>query len=78
MARQTLLLRRRLRKRVHAAGTGVTRFVGNHPLIGGVVGMLVAVAMAGLTLLTLGMGRVDTLGYARQTSQNLGLSEREG
>ncbi|QQC66265.1 GGDEF domain-containing protein [Paraburkholderia ginsengisoli] len=71
MARQTLSLRRRLRKRLRAAGAGVTRYVGNHPLVAGVAGTLIAVAMAGLTLLTLGTGRADALDHARQTSQNL-------
>jgi diguanylate cyclase (GGDEF)-like protein len=71
MTRQTLSLRRRLRKRVRAAGAGVTRYVGNHPLVAGAAGTLVAVAMAGLTLLTLGTGRADALEHARQTSQNL-------
>ncbi|NKJ46035.1 diguanylate cyclase [Burkholderia sp. SG-MS1] len=71
MARQSLSLRRRLRKRLRAAGAGVTRYVGNHPLVAGMAGTLVAVAMAGLTLLTLGMGRADALDHARQTSQNL-------
>jgi diguanylate cyclase (GGDEF)-like protein len=45
--------------------------MGNHPLVVGAAGTLVAVAMAGLTLLTLYMGRSDTLEHARQTSQNL-------
>jgi diguanylate cyclase (GGDEF)-like protein len=71
VARQTLSLRRRLRKGLRAAGAGVTRYVGNHPLVAGVAGTLVAVAMAGLTLLTLDMGRADALDHARQTSQNL-------
>jgi diguanylate cyclase (GGDEF)-like protein len=45
--------------------------VGNHPLVAGLAGTLIAVAMAGLTLLTLGTGRADALDHARQTSQNL-------
>jgi diguanylate cyclase (GGDEF)-like protein len=45
--------------------------MGNHPLISGLTGSLLAVAMAGLTLLALGAGRSDALYHARQTSQNL-------
>jgi diguanylate cyclase (GGDEF)-like protein len=71
VARQTLSLRRRVRKTLRAAGAGVTRYMGNHPLLAGMAGTVVAVAMAGLTLLTLAMGRADALDHARQTSQNL-------
>ena len=71
MAHQTLSLRRRLRFMSRAGGTGVARYVGNHPFFAGVAGTLVAVAMAGLTLLTLGSGRADALDHARETAQNL-------
>ena len=53
------------------AGAGVTRYMGNHPLAAGMAGTLVAAAMAGLTLLTSGMGRVDALDHAQSTSPNL-------
>ena len=71
MAHLTLSLRRRLRRRLRNARDGVTRYVGNHPWVAGAAGTLVAAAMAGLTLLTLGMGRADALSHAHQTSQNL-------
>jgi diguanylate cyclase (GGDEF)-like protein len=71
VAHQTLSLRRRLRFIVRAGGTGAGRYVGNHPFFAGVAGTLVAVAMAGLTLLTLGSGRADALDHARETAQNL-------
>ena len=71
VARQTLSLRRRWRKRLRAYGTGVSRYVGNHPFFAGMAGTLVAVSMAGLTLLTLSTGRADALDHARDTSQNL-------
>ena len=71
MVHQTLSLRRRLRKAFRAYGAGVSRYVGNHPSFVGVAGTLVAVAMAGLTLLTLGSGRTDALDHARETSRNL-------
>ncbi|MEC5404282.1 sensor domain-containing diguanylate cyclase [Paraburkholderia sp. MPAMCS5] len=45
--------------------------MGNHPVLAGLAGTLVAVAMAGLTLLTLLNGRTDALDHARETSQNL-------
>ncbi|MDE1007329.1 MAG: diguanylate cyclase [Paraburkholderia fungorum] len=54
-----------------AGGTEVARYVGNHPFFAGVAGTLVAVAMAGLTLLTLSSGRADALDHARETAQNL-------
>ncbi|CAH2774590.1 MAG: FOG: GGDEF domain [uncultured Paraburkholderia sp.] len=50
---------------------GASRYVGNHPSFAGLAGSLVAVAMAGLTLLTLSSGRTDALNYSRDTSQNL-------
>jgi diguanylate cyclase (GGDEF)-like protein len=71
VARQTLSLRRRWRKRLRAYGTGVSRYVGNHPFFAGMAGTLVAVSMAGLTLLTFSTGRADALDHARDTSQNL-------
>ncbi|MFM0413078.1 GGDEF domain-containing protein [Paraburkholderia aromaticivorans] len=71
MAHQTLSLRRRLRKRLRVYSAGVSRYVGNHPSFVGVAGTLVAVSMAGLTLLTLGNGRADALDHARETSRNL-------
>ncbi|NML34614.1 sensor domain-containing diguanylate cyclase [Paraburkholderia sp. G-4-1-8] len=49
----------------------MTHYVSNRPWVAGVAGTLVATAMAGLTLLTLGAGRVDALNHARQNSQNL-------
>ncbi|XUW91050.1 GGDEF domain-containing protein [Burkholderia sp. M6-3] len=54
----------------HGAGS-VARYVGNRPVLAGVAGTLVAVAMAALTLLTLVSGRTDALDHARETSQNL-------
>ncbi|MGF6771708.1 diguanylate cyclase (GGDEF)-like protein [Paraburkholderia sp. GAS199] len=71
MAHRTLTLRRRLRKRLRAAGNAVSRYVGNHPFLAGVAGSLVAVSMAGLTLLALSNGRTDALDHARETAQNL-------
>ena len=71
MAHQTISLRRRWRKRLRAYSAGVSRYVGNHPFFAGMTGTLVAVFMAGLTLLTLGTGRADALDHARETSQNL-------
>jgi diguanylate cyclase (GGDEF)-like protein len=71
VAHQTLSLRRRLRLMLRASGTGVSRYVGNHPFFAGVAGTLVAVAMAGLTLLTLTSGRADALDHARETAQSL-------
>jgi diguanylate cyclase (GGDEF)-like protein len=71
VAHLTLSLRRRLRRRLRTVRDGVTRYVGNHPWVAGAAGTLVAAAMAGLTLLTLGMGRADALSHAHQTSQNL-------
>ncbi|MFM0221035.1 hypothetical protein [Paraburkholderia dipogonis] len=38
MARQTLSLRRRWRKRLRAYGAGVSRYVGNHPFFAGMAG----------------------------------------
>lgn len=71
MAHPTLSRRRRLRFMWRAGGTDVARYVGNHPFFAGVAGTLVAVAMAGLTLLTLSSGRADALDHARETAQNL-------
>jgi diguanylate cyclase (GGDEF)-like protein len=71
VAHQTLLRRRRLRRLLRRTRDGVTRYVGNHPLVAGITGTLIATAMAGLTLLTLELGRADALDHARQTSQNL-------
>ncbi|MFM0735027.1 diguanylate cyclase [Paraburkholderia sediminicola] len=71
MAYRTLSLRRRLRFMSRAGATGVSRYMGNHPFSAGMAGTLVAVAMAGLTLLTLGSGRTDALDHARETAQNL-------
>jgi len=71
VAHQTLSLRRRLRKALRTLASGVSRYVGNHPFFAGVAGTLVAVAMAGLTLLTLSAGRADALDHARETAQNL-------
>lgn len=71
MTHRTFSLRRRLHRVVRAAGHSVTRYMGNRPLSVGVAGSLLAVAMAGLTLVTLGAGRADALYHARQTSQNL-------
>ena len=71
MAHQTLSLRRRLRFMSRAGGIGVSRYVGNHPYFAGLAGTVVAVAMAGLTLLTLSSGRADALNHARETAQNL-------
>ncbi|HZZ09723.1 MAG TPA: diguanylate cyclase [Paraburkholderia sp.] len=71
MAHQTLSLRRQWRKFARGCVTVVSRFVGNHPYFAGVAGTLVAVSMAGLTLLTLEAGRTDTLDHARETAQNL-------
>ena len=62
---------RRWRRNVRHAGAGVARYVGNHPVLAGLAGTLVAFAMAGLTLLTLFNGRTDALDHARETSQNL-------
>jgi Cache domain. len=71
VAHQTLSLRRRLRFMSRAGGIGVSRYVGNHPYFAGLAGTVVAVAMAGLTLLTLSSGRADALNHARETAQNL-------
>lgn len=71
MAYQTLSLRRRLRKILRNWGRSVSRYVGNHPFFAGAAGTIVAVSMAGLTLLTLGSGRADALDHAQDTSQNL-------
>jgi len=68
---QTLSLRRRLHKKLRGYGAGVSRYVGNQPFFVGVAGTLVAVSMAGLTLLTLSSGRADALDHARETSGNL-------
>ncbi|CAH2792514.1 MAG: FOG: GGDEF domain [uncultured Paraburkholderia sp.] len=62
---------RRWRGNVRHAGAGVARYVGNHPVLAGLAGTLVAFAMAGLTLLTLLNGRTDAFDHARETSQNL-------
>lgn len=62
---------RRWRRKLRHQGAGVTRYVGNHPVLAGLAGTLVAVAMAGLTLLTLLNGRTDALDHARETSENL-------
>lgn len=64
-------LRRRIRQASHFHGAGLARYVGNHPLFAGAAGTLVAVAMAGLTLLTLSAGRVDALNHAHETAANL-------
>ncbi|MGF6571672.1 diguanylate cyclase (GGDEF)-like protein [Paraburkholderia sp. GAS333] len=71
MVHQTLSRRRRWRRLLRRTRDSVTRNVGNHPMVAGVAGTLIATAMAGLTLLTLQMGRADALDHARQTSQNL-------
>lgn len=71
MPHLTLSPRRRLRKFMRRAGTSVSRYVGNHPFFAGLAGTLVAVSMAGLTLLTLSAGRADALEHAHETSQNL-------
>ncbi|WP_233852624.1 diguanylate cyclase [Paraburkholderia sp. HD33-4] len=71
MARQGLSLRRRLRHTLHAARTGMTRYVGNRPWVAGVAGTLVALAMSILTAVEVGEGRREMLDHARQTSQNL-------
>ena len=71
MAHQTLSRQRRLRRLLRRIRDNVTRDVGNHPLVAGVAGTLIAAAMAGLTLFTLDLGRADALDHARQTSQNL-------
>jgi len=63
--------RRRWRRNLRHGAAGVARYVGNHPVLAGLAGTLVAVAMAGLTLLTLLNGRADALDHARETSQNL-------
>ncbi|WP_407070702.1 GGDEF domain-containing protein [Paraburkholderia rhynchosiae] len=62
---------RRWRGLLRQGVAGVARYIGNHPVLAGVAGTLVAVAMAGLTLLTLLSGRTDALDHARETSQNL-------
>jgi diguanylate cyclase (GGDEF)-like protein len=71
VAHQTLSRRRRWRRLLRRSRDSVTRYVGNHPLVAGMAGTLIAAAMAGLTLLTLQLGRADALDHARQTSQNL-------
>ncbi|WP_223216728.1 GGDEF domain-containing protein [Paraburkholderia phenoliruptrix] len=63
--------RRRWRRKLLHKGAGAARYVGNHPVLAGLAGTLVAVAMAGLTLLTLANGRTDALDHARETSGNL-------
>lgn len=71
MAHPTLSRRRRWRRLLRISRDSVTRYVGNHPLVAGLAGTLIAAAMAGLTLFTLQLGRADALEHARQTSQNL-------
>ncbi|RFU44731.1 GGDEF domain-containing protein [Paraburkholderia sp. DHOC27] len=47
------------------------RSVGSHPFHAGIVGTLLAAAMACMTFLTLYDGRADALDHAHQTAQNL-------
>ncbi|MFM0737479.1 diguanylate cyclase [Paraburkholderia xenovorans] len=71
MAHRSLTWRWRWRKRSRAWTNAVSRYVGNHPFFAGLVGTLIAVSMAGLTLLTVDSGRADALDHSRETAQNL-------
>ncbi|WP_432711306.1 sensor domain-containing diguanylate cyclase [Paraburkholderia acidicola] len=64
-------MHQRLRKRTLAWEAALARAVGNHPFVAGIAGTAVAVAMAGLTFVSLYAGRADALTHAHETSQSL-------
>ncbi|MGF6508303.1 diguanylate cyclase [Paraburkholderia sp. 32] len=71
MPHQVFSLRRRVRKALRAFGAAISFAVGNHPILVGMAGTIVATAMATVTFLTLYGGRGDTLRPAHETSANL-------
>ena len=64
-------LHQRLRKSTLVWEAALARAVGNHPFVAGIAGTAVAVAMAGLTFVSLYAGRADALTHAHETSQSL-------
>ena len=68
---RVLSLRRRWRKTRRKYGAAITQMVGSHPILAGMAGTAVAVAMASLTFVTLYDGRADALRHAHETSENL-------
>ena len=68
---RVLSLRRRWRKTRRKYGAAITQMVGSHPILAGMAGTAVAVAMASLTFVTLYDGRADALRHAHETAENL-------
>ena len=69
--RRVLTLRYRLARRAVERRAQIFRWIGRHPLLAGMVGMLAASLMAALTFLAFYNGRAEELRHAAENSHNL-------
>ena len=71
MTTRVFSLRHRVRHWFMARGKDATRLIGNAPILAGLVGMLIATVMAGVTFAAVYGGRSEELSHAAENSRNI-------
>jgi diguanylate cyclase (GGDEF)-like protein len=69
--KRVLSLRHRAHQWLVGRGKAATRWIGNSPFIGGLVGTLIATVMAAVTFAAIYSGRAEELNHAAENSRNI-------